>query len=359
MLYDPGDLEPYAPLWRWDLGSYALLQGTKPCKPFKLQLYMQGAVHARSSWVTLELRECTAPTLLDARREDLAAVKRLDLQQGVGPWRLWDLVVTESHIGALANKGRLSRRHGNLASAILKWPSDPFVRSQCDNQTTTTTVAECAGTVIVELPDLADKQELLGPMLQHIESALDASAVRWDDTPAFCSTYEGIALAFKEGNISPIGRRLRVRVPLGEPELVRPSEPSRWLQRELLGIATTDVRLGALPQVLEMSVLPPVSLSEIRLFNEHLGLSPVHLLSWEVLRVSQTLRCVRKWVSVSCAVDCWTATTRNANVVEDLVLRKQFICVDSAAECFQPIPHLWRSNHVHGRDSASQEVDPA
>lgn len=359
MLYDPADLDSYAPLWSWDAGSYAYLLGAGSCSPQVQQLYVPGAVHARSSWVTVEIRPCTAPAFVEAQRADLARIKRLDLRDGIPPWRLWDLAVTESHIGALANKGRLSRRHGNLASAILEWPNDPIVRAACDNQTSLTTIAENGSEFLVELPDLPDTPELVGNVLFALEEMLGARAFQWDGTSAFQSTYEGITLAFREGNMQPRGRSLHIRVPLGEPELLRPPNNPRWLQREMQGLAHTKVRLGPQPGMLRMEVVPPGTELEIRLFNEHLGLSPVHLLSWEMLRVVNTLRCVRRWVDACPVVDLWPTSTRLANLVEDLVLRAQFVCVDAAAECFRPHPPLWRSNHEHGRDSKCQALEPS
>jgi len=359
MLYDPEDLDVYAPLWGWDKGSYAYLLGSGTCAPASKQLYVPGVVHARSSWVTLEIRPCTAPVFVAAQQADLARIKRLDLSEGIPPWRLWDLVVTESHIGALANKGRLSRRHGNLASAILEWPNDPIVRAACDNQTSLTTIAENGSEFFVELPDLPDTPDMVGNVLFALEEMLGVRAFQWRGTSAFQSTYEGIALALREGNIRPQGRRLHVHVPLGEPEVLRPSNTARWLQRELQGIARTVVRQAPQDGVLQMQVVAPVSPYEVRLFNEHLGLSPVHLLSWEVSRVVHTIRCVRHWVDACPVVDLWSQTTRMANLVEDLVLREQFICVDAASDCFRPHPPLWRSNHEHGRDSKCQALDPS
>jgi len=359
VLYDPEDLDVYAPLWGWDTGSYAYLVGKGTCAPASRQIYVPGVVHARSSWVTLEIRPCTAPVFVEAQRSDMARIKRLDLSEGIADWRLWDLVVTESHIGALANKGRLSRRHGNLASAILEWPNDPIVRAACDNQRSLTTIAENGSEFFIELPDLPDTPDLVGNVLFALEEMTGARAFQWGGTSAFQSTYEGITLAFREGNIRPRGQQLRVHVPLGEPEVLRPPNTLLWLQREMQGMSRTHVKLSPLDGVLRLRTGAPIAPLEIRRFNEHLGLSPVHLLSWEVLRVINVLRCVRRWVDACPIVDLWPASTRLANLVEDLILREQFICVDAAAECFRTHPPLWRSNHEHGRDSKCQALDPS
>jgi hypothetical protein len=345
VIYDPEDIEKYAPLWSWEPGLYAHFvggQGARAEAPLACQVYVPAKVQARSSWVTIELRACIAPVFLAAQQDGMSVVKRVQISpQRFDRWSLFDLVVTESHLSTLTKRSRILKRYGNLATAITRWPDDPEVRAACETQESRTVMIVSDTESIVELPRLDNDEDFLPQVVQILQDMLGAEATTWDNELAFQSTYYGTRLAFREGNLTPYGSRFRVRVPIGQGEAHRPPEYSRWIQRELSALATTDVHRSKIAGTIRLTAIPPHTISEVRLFNERLALSPVHLLSWEILRVVNVLRLTRHWLDVCEDVELWTPAARAANLVEDLVLRRQFLCVDAATECFQPILHPW------------------
>lgn len=345
MIYDPEDIEKYAPLWSWDPGLYAHFGGSRGVNadgPICYQVYVPAKVQARSSWVTIELRACTAPVFLAAQQDGMAVIKRVHVSPyRFDRWQMFDLVVTESHLSTLTKRSRITKRYGNLATAITRWPDDPEVRAACETQESRTVMIVSDTESIVELPRLENDEDFIPHILLFLQETLGVGPTVWDNELAFQSTYYGTRLAFREGNLTPYGSRFRVRVPIGQGEVHRPPEPNRWVQREISALATTDVRKSRIPGTIQLTAIPPHTISEIRLFNERLALSPVHLLSWEILRVLNVLRLTRHWLDVCEDVELWTPTARAANLVEDLVLRRQFLCVDAATECFQPNLHPW------------------
>lgn len=346
MLYDPNDLEQYAPVWDWSPGLYLhlTLDPARGVEQGPRQVYVPGAVHARSSWLELELRECTAPVFSAARLCDMAAVKRIAIDKhGFAGWRMWDLQLSEHHLHPLADKGKLSRRYGNLARAILGWKTDPAVRASCLSQTFTTTVVASADECWVELPRLEDEQDFLPSILQTLGELLGGIISTWDFELPFHSSFNNMQLAMREGMLSIKDRRLRVALLIGNDALHKPTQHWKWMQRELQNQPETDVRPGPLPELLQLRVVPPTAYQEVRTFNEHLGLSPLHLLAHEILRVIHTLRVVRRWTFTVPQIERWEGHTRLANVVEDLTLRKQFLCLDTVSECFVFIPYPWSS----------------
>lgn len=338
MHYSPDNPETYQPLWSWGEGNYLHLAGVRD-----VSLGQQFFHFAHDGLVRWRFGKNLSWAVAACLKDPDAVVARLPLWQGSVfggplPWVVGSLVLE------VTRQKVTSSYHGTLL-----WNA----RTQ---------------EAVVEIPRLllpkGERAEVLRQLREGILGALPGSMlVGASDLRASAASAHGHLqrlprLALEGGTLTPLSTdSLRVSTLIGDPVMLlraerKEPEPS---SKTLIAAAETTVKDPQCSGWVRMVTVPPQNDRDLFVFNGRIAASPLRLLSWEMLRVLQTLKVLRLWYARWSEVAERSTDALEVDVVADRKRAVRYVCLDEFDKCFTPIPHIWRQDADttwHGQPSA-------
>ncbi len=338
MHYSPSSPETYQPLWSWGEGNYLHLAGVRDI------ILKQHVFHfAHDGLVRWRFGKTAAWAVPACIQDPDAVVARLPLWKGAVlsgplPWAVGSLLLEITR-----------QKQTTVYTGTLLW-----------NARTGEAVVE---TLRLLLPK-AERSEVLRQLREGILAALPGGQLAGAsvlDAPAVSAHGQMQRLprlALEGGSITPAGSQsLRVATLIGDPVMLFRAEKKEQepASKTLIATAETLVKDPVCPGWVRLTAVPPQNERDIFVFNGRIAASPVRLLSWEMLRVLQTLKVLRLWYARWPEVVGRSADALEVDVVADRKRAVRYVCLDEFGKCFTPIPHIWRQDADttwHGQPSA-------